>query len=118
MSANSLVRRVATVSLSNRQRIVKKYKKVHCLLDKLSHSYYREYTCLLHKYRPSIFQFSQGTNKRQKRRSDTIRNSFVTVSFTTKTSKVSVPVAERIPAAAQHLNYFNLLRNPQAMVQI
>ena len=51
------VGRVATVSLSNRGRIVKKCKKVHCLLAKLSHSHHREYTCLLHKYRVIIFLF-------------------------------------------------------------
>ena len=28
------------------------------LLDKLSHNHHREYTCLLHKYRVSIFQFT------------------------------------------------------------
>ena len=49
------VRRVATVSLSNRQRIVKKCKKVHCLLAKLSHSRHREYMCVLHKHRVIIF---------------------------------------------------------------
>ena len=32
-----IVKRVMTVSLSNRQRIVKKFKKVHYLLNKLSH---------------------------------------------------------------------------------
>ena len=36
------VRRVATVSLSNRQRIVKKCKKMYYLLAKLSHSHHRE----------------------------------------------------------------------------
>ena len=51
------VRRVAIVLLSNRQRIVKTCKKLHCLLAKLSHSHHRESTCLLHKYRVIIFEY-------------------------------------------------------------
>ena len=65
------VRHVTTVSLFNRQRIMKKCKEVHCFLDKLlwidfwiNH---REYTCLLHKYEvsreryPALRHFSFST---------------------------------------------------------
>ena len=49
---------VARLSLSNRQRIVKKCKKVHCLLDNLSPNHHREYASLP----VGIFQLDGGQN--------------------------------------------------------
>ena len=80
------VRRIATVSVSNRQRSVKKCKKLHCVLAQLSQSLPRVYVSSAWILGHYILIHRQDTNQQQNQRSDAIVNLYVKMSFTAKTN--------------------------------